>query len=71
MQNRFFKRMGHQPPKENAPKTHGGGVHCFAHYPPDWREEIEKEIKKHRIEAAKQRDLFKSEEIDPDDDQPE
>jgi len=28
---------GYEPPKENRPKTGGGGVHCFAIYPEYFR----------------------------------
>ena len=50
-----------QPPKENAKKTSGAGVHCFAHYPPDWREVIEVEILKHKPDPTKQGNLFDAE----------
>lgn len=59
MQNLYYAKFKEQPPKENAPKTNGkGGVHCFAHYPPEWRERIEKEINIYQVERSKQDDLF-------------
>lgn len=58
MQQRFYLRNKTQPPKENAKKTHGTGVHCFAHYPPDYQEEIEAEILKHKPDPDKQQDMF-------------
>lgn len=58
MQQRFFVRYKTQPPKENAKKTYSDGVHCFAHYPPEWRIIIESELNKYQLETDKQRDLF-------------
>jgi len=59
--NMYALEYGAQPPKDNRPKTYGGGSHCFALYPPFWRERIERVIRA-TVEAAKsQGDLF-----DPD-----
>jgi len=58
MQEKYYRAHGTQPPKENAKKTYGVGVHCFAHYPPDWREAIEAEIRKCKPDPNKQPDLF-------------
>ncbi len=61
MQQKFYLMYRTQPPKENAKKTSGAGVHCFAHYPPDWREVIEVEILKHKPDPTKQGNLFDAE----------
>jgi len=36
----YRSEMGHEPPKENRPKTDGKGSHCFAIYPLSWFERI-------------------------------
>jgi hypothetical protein len=58
MQARYAKRTGRQPVKDNRPKTHGRGSHCFALYPDDYFEEIAEEIKKFEYIRTKQIDLF-------------
>ena len=58
LQALFFKEYGHQPPKENAPKTNGPGVHCFAHYPPDYRDRIVKLLEAEHAFKARQGQLF-------------
>lgn len=59
MQKRYADKFGHQPNKDNRPKTNGRGSHCFALYPEEWREDIANEIKKFDNFRLKQDDLFK------------
>ena len=40
----YAEIYGEQPPKDNRPKTSGGGTHCFALYPPDWELRIREVI---------------------------
>jgi hypothetical protein len=54
MQFIFRRRFGYQPPKVNREKTGGGGSHCFAIYPPEWRKEIEAVVREYRSDAKKQ-----------------
>jgi hypothetical protein len=58
MQARYAAEFGHQPMKDNRPKTNGGGSHCFALYPPDWFDLIANEIKKQDYIASNQFDMF-------------
>ncbi len=58
IQAAYRRRYGKQPPKENRPKTNGGGTHCFAVYPPSWRKKIDEAIDLLAVEAAKQAKLF-------------
>jgi hypothetical protein len=57
MQNTYRRRFGKQPPKVLAEKTSGGGSHCFAIYPPEWRKEIEAVVREYRSEARRQGEL--------------
>lgn len=50
----YRDRFGHLPPKELRSKTAGGGSHCFAVYPDEMRQDIERVIRDHNAEAAKQ-----------------
>jgi hypothetical protein len=36
----YVEQFGCQPPKDNRPKTRGGGSHCFAIYPATWERRI-------------------------------
>jgi hypothetical protein len=54
----YVNEHGEQPPKDNRPKTNGGGTHCFAIYPEFWRKRIEAVIRSVTDEAARQTDLF-------------
>ena len=49
---------GREPTKELRPKTTGGGSHCFAIYPFDWRPAIERVIRETTDIAKSQGDLF-------------
>lgn len=57
-QRRFAAAYGRQPPKDNFPKTNGGGSHCFAVYPDDFRPVVEELIREHKTEESRQADLF-------------
>lgn len=52
------RETGELPPKHLRTKTAGTGSHCFAIYPPAWRDKIAVVIRAHRVEAARQSDLF-------------
>lgn len=54
----YETRTGELPPKALRQKTGGGGSHCFAVYPAEMAPEIEKIIRQHEVEAARQPDLF-------------
>ena len=54
----YAEEYGKQPPKENRPKTSGGGSHCFAIYPATWRRKIEKAIKDVVAFQRSQGDMF-------------
>ncbi len=54
----YFKEFGEQPPKDNRPKTNGGGSHCFALYPSSWERKIKNIIESHVEQARNQHDLF-------------
>lgn len=55
----YESRNGCLPEKDLRPKTNAGGSHCFAVYPEDWRETIERIVRAHVTEASRQQDLFK------------
>ena len=57
--NKFRDIHGHQPPKDNRPKTSGGGSHCFALYHRDWIPYITDVIKVYVIIPNPQDSLFK------------
>jgi len=54
----YEMRRGELPPKELRPKTGAGGTHCFAVYPAEMRPDIERVIRAHTVEAARQMSLF-------------
>ena len=54
----YKQRHGEQPPKDNRPKTSGGGTHCFAIYPRSWEREIAAAILAHEQARKEQQDLF-------------
>jgi hypothetical protein len=54
----YEQRYGCLPEKKLRPKTSGEGTHCFAVYPTSMRPEIEKVIRAHQTEAARQMVLF-------------
>lgn len=54
----YFKEFGEQPPKDNRPKTHGAGSHCFALYPTSWENKIRQVISSHLEQIELQKDLF-------------
>ena len=58
MATMYFKTFGEQPPKDNRPKTNGGGSHCFALYPKNWEAKIREVISQHVAELDKQQDMF-------------
>lgn len=49
---------GIEPPKENRPKTSGGGTHCFAVYPMDWFKRIAEVVQTVAQDQASQGNLF-------------
>lgn len=51
---------GREPDKELRTKTSGAGSHCFAVYPASFRPEIERVIKAHKAEEARQLSLFRT-----------
>jgi hypothetical protein len=57
----YANEFGEQPPKDNRPKTSGGGTHCFALYPRTWQERIARVINEVVDAEAAQQDLFKME----------
>lgn len=58
MQRAYANEFGEQPPKDNRPKTNGGGSHCFALYPPGWRARIEEAVRAVVAAERSQTDLF-------------
>jgi hypothetical protein len=55
----YEARTGTLPVKELRPKTDmSGGTHCFAVYPYDMWNEIERVVRAHVTEAARQLSLF-------------
>jgi hypothetical protein len=54
----YRTRIGMDPPKALRTKTGGGGSHCFAVYPEDMREEIERIVRSHDAQTATQGSLF-------------
>jgi hypothetical protein len=54
VRERWRQEAGALPPKGLRRKTSGGGTHCFALYPAEWRPLIEAEIRSVGAEAAKQ-----------------
>lgn len=56
----YAERVGTQPPKDNRPKTNGGGSHCFALYPPAWESTIRSVIEGHQDAERSQGDLFEA-----------
>lgn len=54
----YLQEFGENPPKDNRPKTNGGGSHCFALYPAKWEGKIRDVIEAHLEQQAKQVDLF-------------
>jgi hypothetical protein len=54
----FANEFGHQPPKDNRPKTSGSGTHCFALYPRSWEPRIRAVIAKHVTAQSAQGGLF-------------
>ncbi len=52
------ERHGDLPAKELRAKTAGGGSHCFAVYPEDWRDKIVSVIEAAGPEASRQLPLF-------------
>ena len=49
---------GELPPKDNARKTNGPGSHCFAHYPPHFRDKVREIFGSVQTEASRQLALF-------------
>lgn len=58
MAHHYQQEFGENPPKDNRPKTHGGGSHCFALYPAKWEKKIRDVIESHLEQQAKQVDMF-------------
>lgn len=58
MQAVYAQEHGRQPPKDNRPKTGGGGSHCFALYPESYLPRIREEIARVEGEATAQPGLF-------------
>lgn len=54
----YETEVGELPPKDLRTKTSGAGSHCFAVYPPEWRDRIAEIIRNHRTEEARQTSLF-------------
>lgn len=54
----YANEFGEQPPKDNRPKTGGGGTHCFAIYPLSWATRIGQVIDKTCESVRSQQDLF-------------
>ena len=54
----YEAEVGELPPKDLRTKTAGSGSHCFAVYPPEWRDRIAEIIMSHRVEEARQTSLF-------------
>lgn len=57
-QAEYAKEFGHQPVKDNRPKTNTKGVHCFAIYPPEYREKIKSFIEQVGVEESRQVQMF-------------
>lgn len=58
MAHQYQQEFGENPPKDNRPKTNGGGSHCFALYPAKWEKKIREVIESHLEQQAKQTDMF-------------
>lgn len=58
MANTYQQEFGESPPKDNRPKTHGGGSHCFALYPAEWEQKIRDVIESHIEQQDRQNNLF-------------
>jgi hypothetical protein len=58
MQHIYALEHGTQPPKDNRPKTSGGGSHCFALYPKRYLPIIKEEIRKAQAIASGQMGMF-------------
>lgn len=56
--NLWLSDHGSLPVKDNRRKTNGKGVHCFALYPPHWRDRIREIVASTATERANQMDLF-------------
>jgi hypothetical protein len=60
--HKFAREFGHQPPKDNAPKTNGAGSHCFAHYPDSYEPAIvgaiNEEMVRYQGNVEVQQDFF-------------
>ncbi len=54
----YATTFGEQPPKENRPKTGGGGTHCFAIYPRSWQSRIEGVIQAVAVQSTAQMAMF-------------
>lgn len=54
----YRDEFGEQPPKDNRPKTGGGGTHCFAIYPDSWYGRIATVITETSDLQRRQGDLF-------------
>jgi hypothetical protein len=58
LQRIYFQEHGHQPPKDNRPKTGGGGSHCFALYPANYFDRIASMIRESGAEKSLQSSLW-------------
>lgn len=56
--NMYRIESGGWPPKDNRPKTGGGGSHCFALYPESWHNRIADVVREVVKESGAQRDMF-------------
>lgn len=54
----YQQTYGSLPIKRLAPKTNGGGSHCFAHYPADWEPMIRNMIEQTQAQEDAQASLF-------------
>lgn len=57
VRERWERIHGSLPPKALRTKTAGGGSHCFAVYPEDWKPEIESVIRQFQTIATRQGEL--------------
>jgi hypothetical protein len=58
--NLWLSDHGSLPVKDNRRKTNGGGLHCFALYPPQWRDRVQAIVASTAKARANQMDLFLS-----------
>lgn len=57
----YAAEVGSLPIKALRPKTSGGGgTHCFAVYPPEWRDRARQIVRELATERDRQGDLFGS-----------